>query len=81
MNGNWIKMDAKEKDKLMKTLYVFKLHLCAESRNDVETTKQICSASELMGITMLDHIVIARAEEGREEYAYFSMKDHGLMQK
>lgn len=36
---------------------------------------------ELMGITMLDHIVIARAEEGREEYAYFSMKDHGLMQK
>lgn len=51
------------------------------SRNDVETTKQICSASELMGITMLDHIVIARAEEGREEYAYFSMKDHGLMQK
>ena len=141
MNGNWIKMDAKEKDKLMKTLDVFKIHLCAEeyvyllalnskcrllgifevahgivdgcmlntrelmvrnllcgassfvvvhnhpsgvlelSRNDVETTKQICSASELMGITMLDHIVIARAEEGREEYAYFSMKDHGLMQK
>lgn len=51
------------------------------SKEDVETTKQICSASELMGITMLDHIVIARAEEGREEYAYFSMKDHGLMQK
>ena len=30
---------------------------------------------------MLDHIVITREEEGSETYAYFSMKDHGLMQK
>ena len=51
------------------------------SKEDVETTTRLCEASKLMGITMLDHIVIARAEEGREEYAYFSMKDHGLMQK
>ena len=51
------------------------------SKEDVETTTRLCEASKLMGITMLDHIVITRAEEGSETYAYFSMKDHGLMQK
>ena len=53
---------------------------CLElSKEDVETTKQLCDASKLLGIALLDHIVIARAEEVREEYAYYSMRDHGLM--
>ena len=42
------------------------------SADDVKTTEMVMQASELLGITLLDHIIIGR-------YSYFSFLEHDLV--
>ena len=42
------------------------------SREDIETTKRLVEAGEIMGIRVLDHVIIG-------EQRYLSMKEKGLM--
>ena len=44
----------------------------APSRDDMATTKRLCEAGQLVGISVLDHVIIA-------EKGYFSFKDEGKM--
>ncbi|MBQ3837327.1 MAG: DNA repair protein RadC [Treponema sp.] len=44
------------------------------SDDDIETTKRLCSAAEILGISVLDHIIVSRRE-------YFSFKERGLLKE
>ncbi len=46
---------------------------CTPSKADIESTRLIQKASEILGISFMDHIII-----GREEY--FSFLEHGLLE-
>lgn len=46
--------------------------ICTPSNLDIETTKHICTIGELLGITLLDHIILAKEE-------YFSFSEHGML--
>ena len=48
------------------------------SRDDVNTTKKLYEAGELMGIHLLDHIIIVREYE---KETYYSMAEHGLLKE
>lgn len=45
------------------------------SQEDILLTKRLCEAGEILGITVLDHVIIG--SEGQ----YFSFRDSGLMGK
>jgi DNA repair protein RadC len=42
------------------------------SREDREVTRRLVSASEIVGIEVLDHVILGRD--------YFSMKEHGMLE-
>ncbi len=42
------------------------------SKNDIEITKQLCEAAQLLGINFLDHIIIGG-------YDYYSFMENGIM--
>ena len=44
------------------------------SDEDIETTKRLCSAADILGISVLDHIIVSRKE-------YFSFKERGLLKE
>lgn len=44
------------------------------SEEDIETTKRLCSAADILGISVLDHIIVSRKE-------YFSFKERGLLKE
>ena len=44
------------------------------SVDDMETTKRLCAAADLLGISVLDHIIITKDE-------YFSFKEHNLLKE
>jgi len=44
------------------------------STADLNTTKQLCKAGELLGIRVLDHVII-----GHGATPYLSMQEHGLL--
>lgn len=44
------------------------------STDDMETTKRLCAAADLLGISVLDHIIITKDE-------YFSFKEHNLLKE
>ncbi len=46
--------------------------ICRPSNLDIETTSHICAIGELLGITLLDHIILAKEE-------YFSFSEHGML--
>lgn len=46
--------------------------ICNPSDNDVDTTKSLISASQIIGIELLDHIIIS-------DSCYFSFMEHNLM--
>jgi DNA repair protein RadC len=48
----------------------------APSPEDLEVTRRLCEAGQLMGIKVLDHIIIG---EGEDEQAYYSFADHGQL--
>lgn len=45
---------------------------CSPSQEDIETTRKLKSASEILGITLLDHIIINKA-------TYFSFVEHKML--
>ena len=50
------------------------------SKEDISTTKRLFEAGRLIGIELLDHIIIGRKENGDSYgYAYYSMKEQGLL--
>ncbi len=46
----------------------------APSQADIETTNRLCAAADILGITVLDHIIISRND-------YFSFKERGLLKE
>ncbi len=46
--------------------------ICRPSNLDVETTNHIHAVGELLGITLLDHIILTKDE-------YFSFSEHGML--
>lgn len=44
----------------------------APSREDIELSRRLCQAGEVMGIKVMDHIIVGEAR-------YFSFVDHGLI--
>ncbi|MEE3411804.1 MAG: DNA repair protein RadC [Treponema sp.] len=44
------------------------------SQDDIETTKRLCEAADLLGISVLDHIIITKNE-------YFSFKEHNMLKE
>lgn len=45
---------------------------CTPSEADIETTEHICAAGEILGISLLDHIILCRE-------SYFSFREHGMI--
>lgn len=48
--------------------------IVSPSQEDIETTRRLCSAADLLGISVLDHIIITKNE-------YFSFKEHNLLKE
>ena len=48
------------------------------SKADLEITRQMKAAGELLQIELLDHIILGAPQAG-EEKSYFSFKDKGLL--
>ena len=46
--------------------------ICRPSNLDIETTEHIRTVGELLGITLLDHIILTKDE-------YFSFSEHGML--
>lgn len=44
------------------------------SQEDMETTKRLCSAADILGISVLDHIIITKDD-------YFSFNEHNLLKE
>ncbi|WP_367183500.1 JAB domain-containing protein [Sporosarcina sp.] len=42
------------------------------SREDIEVTKRLCEVGELLGVSVLDHLIVG-------ENSYLSLKDKGYM--
>ncbi len=47
---------------------------CVPSSEDMEATNRLCAAADILGISVLDHIIISREE-------YFSFKEHNLLKE
>ena len=45
---------------------------CSPSQDDLELTRRLCKAGELLGIEILDHLIISTAD-------FLSLKEKGLM--
>jgi DNA repair protein RadC len=45
---------------------------CDPSEDDIETTQTLIAASQIIGITLLDHIILDRD-------SYFSFLEHNLL--
>ena len=48
------------------------------SANDIRITKMLCDAGEIIGITVLDHIIVGKRISGRENN-YFSFRESQIM--
>ena len=48
------------------------------SANDIRITKTLCDAGEIIGITVLDHIIVGKRISGRENN-YFSFRENQIM--
>ena len=48
------------------------------SANDIRITKMLCDAGEIIGITVLDHIIVGKRISGRKNN-YFSFRESQLM--
>lgn len=48
--------------------------IASPSPDDIETTKRLCSAADILGISVLDHIIITKDE-------YFSFKEHNMLKE
>ena len=44
------------------------------SQDDIKTTKRLCEAADILGISVLDHIIITKT-------GYFSFKEHNLLKE
>ena len=44
------------------------------SDDDIDTTRRLCSAADILGISVLDHIIVSRSE-------YFSFKEHNMLKE
>jgi len=44
------------------------------SNDDIETTRRLCAAADILGISVLDHIIITKDE-------YFSFKEHNMLKE
>ena len=48
------------------------------SANDIRITKTLCEAGEIIGITVMDHIIVGKRISGREN-TYFSFRESRIM--
>ena len=44
------------------------------SKDDIDATKRLCAAADILGISVLDHIIITKDE-------YFSFKEHNMLKE
>lgn len=44
------------------------------SQEDISATRRLCAAADILGISLLDHIIVARKD-------FFSFKEHGLLKE
>ena len=48
------------------------------SPEDMDLTRRLTEAGEVIGIHVLDHVVVARRRTGNRERVFYSMREHGI---